>query len=488
MGPEPAVPSSSSGDDAGDAGARDKYLVSWEEPAENDPENPMAWSTGRKWGIIGTLGFLSFLVPLASSMMAPAVPAILTEFVVTNNQLGTFCVSVFVLGFAFGPLLIAPLSELYGRTIVYHVCNSLFTIFTIACALSKDMGMLVAFRFLAGFAGVAVLTCGSGTIADLMPPETRGKAMAIWSAGPLIGPVVGPVCAGFLVEAKGWQWVFWIIAIVAGAATALSMLVFRETYPPVLLERKAARLRKETGDPGYRSKLQTKGTPKQVFVRAITRPLRMLAFFPIVTAVCVYIAAIYGILYILFTTFTFVFEGTYGFSSVGAGLSFIAGGVGNVLGLFFASVLSDKIVQKRKASGQPPRPEDRLHPSLVVPSIIMLPAGLIMYGWTADKGVHWIAPMIGTGIMGFGMMGVFMAAQTYLVDAYTQHAASVTAANTVLRSILGAVLPLCGLEVYNALGLGWGNTLLGGIMLVMAPIPWALGVFGERLRAKSRAV
>lgn len=146
-------------------------------------------------------------------MLAPGVPLILADFGSTNSKLATFVVSIFVLGFAFGPLVVAPLSELYGRSPVYHVSNVLFTIFTAACGLSTNMGMLIAFRFLAGFAGVTVVTCGSGTIADLMPPEKRGAAMAIWSVGPLLGPVIGPVCAGFLVEAKGWEWVFWIITI-----------------------------------------------------------------------------------------------------------------------------------------------------------------------------------------------------------------------------------------------------------------------------------
>lgn len=146
-------------------------------------------------------------------MLAPGVPLVMEEFKTDNQMLATFVVSVFVLGFAFGPLLTAPMSELYGRTIVYHVCNILFTIFTVACALATNMNMLIAFRFLAGFAGVAVVTSGSGTIADLMPPEQRGGAMAIWTLGPLLGPVIGPVCAGFLVEVKGWRWVFWIIAM-----------------------------------------------------------------------------------------------------------------------------------------------------------------------------------------------------------------------------------------------------------------------------------
>lgn len=146
-------------------------------------------------------------------MLAPGVPQLLAEFGVTSDTESTFVVSIFVLGFAFGPLAIAPTSEIYGRNVVYHTCNSLFVVFTILCAIAKDINALLAYRFCAGFTGVAVVTCGGGTIADLMPTEKRAGAMAIWSLGPLLGPVLGPVAAGFLVEAAGWRWVFRVIAI-----------------------------------------------------------------------------------------------------------------------------------------------------------------------------------------------------------------------------------------------------------------------------------
>lgn len=146
-------------------------------------------------------------------MMAPGVPQIMEDFGSSNNTEATFVVSIFVLGFAFGPLFLAPLSELYGRIPIYHICNTLFVIFSACCAVSTGVSMLMAFRFLSGVAGVAVITCGSGSIADMMPPEQRGRAMSLWSLGPLVGPVIGPVCAGFLVEAKGWRWVFWVITI-----------------------------------------------------------------------------------------------------------------------------------------------------------------------------------------------------------------------------------------------------------------------------------
>lgn len=146
-------------------------------------------------------------------MLAPGVPLIMQELHNSSTIFATFIVSIFVLGFAVGPLILAPLSELYGRLPVYHVCNIFFTVFNILCAVSTSSAMILASRFFAGVAGVAVVTCGSGSIADLMPREQRGRAISLWSTGPLLGPVIGPVAGGFLVEAKGWRWVFWIITI-----------------------------------------------------------------------------------------------------------------------------------------------------------------------------------------------------------------------------------------------------------------------------------
>ncbi|KAI3329930.1 major facilitator superfamily domain-containing protein [Ustulina deusta] len=463
-------------------GGERQYIVGWEQPEDRDPENPLNWTRWQKWSIIGVLTFLSFLVPLASSALAPGVPQILTEFHNENKSLATFVVSVFVLGFAFGPLVIAPLGELYGRTIVYLGCNTLFIVFTVACALSTNIGMLIVFRFLAGSAGVVVLTNGSGTIVDLLPRDQRGRAISLWSGGPLLGPIVGPVFGGFLVESIGWRWVFWVIAIAYGVGTLASCAVFRETYAPRILERKAARLRKETGNPQYQSMFRKKGSAKQLWVSAIARPVRMSVRSPIVAITSAYIAIVYGVIYILFTTFTFVFEEKYNFSARSAGLVFIAGGVGNIIGQAFVGIYSDKVVQRNESRGKEPHPEDRLNLVMTVPIALTPPAGIILYGWTTQSGVHWIVPLISTGILGFGTLGLFTVTLTYLVEAFEQHAASVTAANTVWRSILGAVLPLFGLQLYDHLGLGWGNTLLGLILLALAPVLWVLHKFGRQIR------
>ena len=168
------------------------------------------------------MGFLHS--PLGSSILATGIPQILADFNSTNAELGSLVVSVYLLGFAAGPLIIAPLSELYGRTPLYHICNTLFAILTVGCALGPSLNSEIALRFLQGCAGSAPLAIGGGTISDLIPQERRGKYMGIYALGPTLGPIFGPVAGGFLTRAKGWRWLMWL----------LLMIVSKSLHPPVL--------------------------------------------------------------------------------------------------------------------------------------------------------------------------------------------------------------------------------------------------------------
>ncbi|KAK8013883.1 major facilitator superfamily transporter [Apiospora arundinis] len=465
------------GDDI--AGATEVW---WTEPEDEDPANPMNWSSRKKWTNILTISVISFLVPLVSSMLAPAVQSVMRDFGTASPRFATFVVSIFVLGFACGPLVLAPLSELYGRVVVYHGTNVLFCAFTVACALARDEAQLLAFRFLSGFAGVATITIGSGTIADIMPRERRGTAVSVWSVGTILGPMVGPIIGGYVADVAGWRWMFWIMAMVVGVVTVFAYFVLEETYPPVLLERKAARLRKETGNPNFKSRLALDLTPGQLFARSILRPTKMLLCCPIVTVMCTYVAILYGTLYLLFSTYSFVFKEVYGFSTTAAGLVFLAGGFGTLTGLAYIANFSDRSVKSCAAEGKPAMPEARLPLLITVPGALTFPLGLFIYGWSAQVHTHWIVPQIGTAITGFGSILIFVAVQTYLIDAFEGHAASVVGANAVLRGLAGALIPLGGLSLYEALGWGWGNSLLGFVALLFAPIPWILGSHGARIR------
>ncbi|KAI0438319.1 putative MFS multidrug transporter [Xylaria telfairii] len=478
MKPEP-----SDKDDSTIADHDDPSLVDWEDP--QDPDNPMNFSAFFKVSNVGLVSLLTFVTPLASSMFAPGVPQLQAEFHNTNSLLANFVVSVYILGFAVGPLVLAPTSELYGRAIVYFVCNVGFIVFSVACAVSANMAQLVVFRFFQGCFGSAPITIGGGTIADLIPQEKRGGVIAIYSLGPIFGPVIGPVAGGYLVSARGWRWVFWVLAIVGGGLLILSLIFLRETYPPVLLNRKTKKLVKTTGNTELRSTLDTGETLQQLFLRSIIRPCKMLIFSPIVLATSVYGGVVYGYQYLMFTTFTFVFQQQYGFPTKSVGLSFLGFGVGSLLGVVSVGIASDRILKaKSRPTPDAPagvmKPEYRLPPLIV--SALLIPAGLFWYGWSTQYKYHWIVPIIGTGLIGFGSIAVFMCIVSYLVDAFAIYAASALAATTVVRSILGALLPLAGLPLYQALGLGWGNSLLGFIAVVCIPVPLILMRYGEKWR------
>ena len=304
-----------------------------------------------------------------------------------------------------------------------------------------------------------------------MPNVLDGKIVLMLTKA-LLGPVIGPVAGGFLSEAEGWRWIFWVLAIAVGAATILSLAFARETYAPVLLERKAKRLRKETGNPDLRSKLDLGISPKELWKRSLLRPTKLMFLSPICALMSLYLAIVYGIMYLLFTTFTFVFQENYGFSESIVGLVYIGLGIGMMFGLGVLGSQSDRIMKMlaNKHNGGKIIPEYRL--PLLMYAGPFIPAGLFLYGWTAQYEVQWAIPILGTLFVGIGMIASFMCINTYLVDAYTRYAASAMAANTVLRSILGAVFPLFGLQMYDALGLGWGNSLIGFISLALCPIPF----------------
>ncbi|KAH9844481.1 Major Facilitator Superfamily [Teratosphaeria destructans] len=459
---------------------RDSNVVDWDGP--NDPANPQNWTSSTKWMQIAIQSLLTLLTPLASSMSAPGVPAVMQDFKSNNDLLATFVVSVYILGFAMGPLVIAPLSEMYGRLPVYHACNIGFVIMTVACALATNLNMLIGFRFLAGCLGVAPITNGGGTIADLMSAEKRGGAMAIWAMGPLLGPVIGPIAGGFLAEAEGWRWIFWVIAIAVGVASMAAIFVLRETYATTILGRKAKRLRKETGNLDLRSKYDLGISTKELWIRSLVRPAKMMFLSPICAMMSLYMAVVYAILYLLFTTFTYVFEDDYGFSASTVGLVYIGAGVGVLLGLAILGVTSDPIMKRLAAKHNEGKlkPEYRL--SLLMYAGPSVPVGLFLYGWTAQYHVQYVVPLLGTLFVGIGLIAAFMCINTYLVDTFARYAASALAANTVLRSIFGAVIPLFGLRMYIALGLGWGNSLIAFVALFLCPIPWVFYYHGEKIR------
>lgn len=221
-----------------------------------------------------------------------------------------------------------------------------------------------------------------------------------------------------------------------------------------------------------------------MLVTAIVRPLKMLVLSPIVLLISLYTGILFGLIFLLFTTFPEVFRGTYGFSAGTAGLAYLGLGLGMAVGLVLFTKLSDRLlVRGQQEVGVPPKPENRL--LLMKWFGPITPLGLFLYGWSAKYAVHWIVPILGTFIVGLGSLFVMIPGQIYLVDTFgAAGAASALAANLLIRSPFGAFLGLTANPLYARFGLGWGNSVLGFICLAFTPVPWLFHRYGETLRTR----
>ena len=351
--------------------------------------------------------------------------------------------------------------------------------------MSPNMASLIVFRFLAGLGGSACLAVGGGIIGDLFPLHQRGQANALFTIGPLFGPVIGPIIGGFIAQRAGWRWVYWVLLIACGLATVANMLIGQETNPKVLVHRKTKQLQKEMQQPNLRSVYTANDTmsPSTRMVHSVTRPIRILFGSMILLLLALYMSFVFGLLYLLFTTITDLFTETYNWPVELAGLAYLGIGFGFGLGISVIAKTSDKtVVRLTKANNGVYEPEMRLAPCLMF--ALFIPISFFWYGWSADYKVHWICPIIGLVPFGFGMMGIFAPIQTYFIDVSGQYAASAVAGLTALRCVFGAFLPLAGPSMYSALGLGWGNSLLGFIALGLTPVPALIYRYGGAIRQK----
>ncbi|KAK6407812.1 MFS siderochrome iron transporter 1 [Elasticomyces elasticus] len=306
----------------------DPYVVTW---IDHDPRNPMLYGKVKKWSLTMLVAIATLAVAFVSSAYSGGAEEVIREFG-CSQEIYTLGLTFFVLGFAIGPLLWAPLSELFGRQVLYVTTYGALTAFNAGAAGSQNIGTLIALRFLAGAFGSSPLTNAGGVIADMFAAKQRGLAMALFAAAPFMGPVLGPIVGGFVGETIGWRWVEGVMAIFTGVLWILGAIFIPETYPPVILRKRAAKLSKMTGKV-YRSQGDVDQGPttfSHVFKTSLSRPWILLFREPIVFLLSIYMAIIYGTLYMLFGAFPIVYQDERGWSPGVGGLAFLGVAVGMI--------------------------------------------------------------------------------------------------------------------------------------------------------------
>lgn len=432
--------------------------------------------------------FLTFSVYIGSAIYSASILGVVEEFGVSEVA-ATLGLTLFVAGYAVGPMLWAPMSEIpqFGRNPVYILTLAAFVALQVPTARASNFATLLGMRFVTGFVGSPSLATGGASIGDLYTPKKRTYAIAVWGVGAVCGPTLGPLVGGFAVEKQGWNWSIWEIMWLSGGCLLVLVFFLPETSSANILFRRARRLRKLTGNPNLISEPELMGenmTGKDILMMTLVKPFSLLITEPIILALDLYIALIYGVLYIWFECFPIVFVDIYHFSLGTLGLAYLGLLTGIIV--VFAPFIwyHHKYTEPKFNENGELKPELRLPPAFF--GAFAIPICLFWFGWTSRPDIHWIVPIIGTAWFSSGAFLLFNAVLNYLADAYPSQAASVMAGNDFLRSNVGAGFPLFASAMFRKLGVDWASSLLGFLSIAFIPIPFLLYKYGHILRYKSK--
>ncbi len=458
------------------------FLVEFDGP--DDPLNPQNWPFRQKVYTTALFSATTFGATFGSSVYSSGTRAVSEQFGV-STEIATLGLSLFVLGFAVGPIFFSPIGELYGRKISVLLPYFVYGLFSIATATAYNFQTILIMRFLGGVCASSPVSNVGGIMGDLWSPKSRGFAVLFYASMVVGGPTLGPIVGAAIVSSKlGWRWTEYITAIWVFCILTLDLLFIQETYVPKILSQKAARLRKSTRNWALHSKFEENSpTFSEIMEKHMGRPVKMLFTEPILMCICFYASFVFGILYLSIAAFPIIFQQERGWSPLIGSLPFLA--------MFFGIICSGGInalnqkfyIRKFHANNNRPIPEARLPPMMI--GGFFFPVGLFILGWTADPSLHWIAPCIGAYTIGLGFLAIFQSSILYIIDVYTVYSASAIGANTILRSLTGAGFPMAAQSMFRNLGTAWACSTLGFIAVAAIPIPYLFYRYGKQLRSHS---
>lgn len=482
---------SSSNDDKEKTENDEFIIVTYD--GEDDPANPVNWPLRYKTLFIIQIQLLTAFVYMASAIYTPGIEQIMKEMNISQT-LATLPLTMFVFGYAIGPMIFSPLSEnaRFGRTTIYIVTLFLFFILQIPTALVNDIASLSVLRLIAGFFASPCLATGGASLGDITHMPWIPVTISLWSIAAVCAPSLGPLIGGAMIEAKNYHWTFWFVCFASGASLVVLSWFLPETYSKTILYRKAERLRALTGN----DKIVSEGhlenmklNMHEILIETLYRPFEIVIFEPVVFMINLYIGMVYSVMYLWFEALPIVFTETYNFTLVETGAAYVALEVGILVGACFFIPITYKIFTKKMLAGE------QLYPEVFIPTSIfggvLMPIGLIIFAWTATPSVHWIAPMIGTAIFAAGAFIVFQTLFNYLSMSFWKYLASVFAGNALFRSLMAGAFPLFGRSLFVNLltpkyPVAWGTMVLAFICIAMIAIPVVFYLNGPKLRARSK--
>lgn len=449
--------------------------------------SPFRWSLSKKIIVLSGAFMASTLAAYSAGAYALSAEPLRRRWDLTDAQFNAG-ITVFVAGFGFAPMILAPVSEVHGRYWVFVGSGVVFFVGTLGCALTNNyIGMLFS-RFVTGSGAAVYATLTGGVVSDLYTKEHRNTPMALYSLSIMIGTGLGPLVSGVVVvDNLGWRWIFFLQAIAIGTTTAIIFLFFGETRSNVLLHRKCRSLNKAQAEAtGIRFQPAT-GVNLQMEISIIWKsfafPLRLLFTESVVFWFSVWVSFAWAILYMQFSSIGIVFRTVYDFNNTQVGAVYASVIVGSILSTILAVVqepITRLLLPHSLATNSPER-------RLLSPCIqsILLPIGLFWFGWTSRSSISWISPSLAIGSCTMGIFSIYLAVFNYFADTYHRYASSALASQSMCRNLLAGIFPLFTNIMLRNLTFGGAGSLLGGLGLLLTVIPWLLFFYGRTIRARS---
>ncbi|EQB56530.1 hypothetical protein CGLO_03454 [Colletotrichum gloeosporioides Cg-14] len=473
-------------------------------------QSPFAWTLKKKITVLFGTFIASTLAAYSAGGYAMASEPLTQKWDISNTEFNVG-ITLFVLGFGFAPMILALISEIYGRYWVFVGSGAVFFCGTLGCAITASFpGMLVS-RLIVGNGASVFATLTGGVVGDVFDKENRNTPMALYSLSIMIGTGLGPMMSGIIVDHLHWRWIFYVQMITVGSTTLALFFFFDETRSNVVLRKKCIALNKHFEDiilhrtassttadrPMLQSELQpSMDTPVRVqfrehfegpeldlsiIWRSFSFPLKLLFTESVVFWFSAWVSFAWAILFMQFNSIGLAFRSTYDFNSSQVGGVYTAVIVGSILGAVI-TIFQDPVFRKLMPR-QMATPEGRLYSACI--ESLFLPIGLFWFGWSTSKDTHWIVPALAVASVTIGIFTIYLAVFNYLADIYHRYASSALAAQSMCRNLLAGVFPLFTNTMFQKLGFGPAGSLLGGIGLLLSLVPWLLCIYGEKIRGRS---
>ncbi|AFR97650.2 drug transporter [Cryptococcus neoformans C23] len=475
--------------------------IIWVSFLPNSPHNPFFFSRTRKLGITAVATCFTLLTSVNVSAYSIGETSMCRDLGISAETaavgLGIYC-----FGFAITPMILAPLSEEFGRRWTYVAAVFIFFVFHIMMAAAKNLATMLIARIIQGCAGSVGSTLVGGTIADIYIPVQRGLPSAVFAFAAIAGSGMGPVIFAWVESTTRleWRWIWWIQSMTIGALFPFILLIMRETRESVILRRRAAKLRKEhqPGEKNEKADQNLFQAPDGVVGRftawsemnriglweamrtSALRPFTFLVVEPVVAFFALWMSIAWGVLYIQIGGLPYVFRNIYAFSTNQVGLIYLSLVIGALIG-FFANFVQDAIYRRRvHLDGV----EARLYAPMVAGITFAL--GCFLFGFTSLQSIYWLVPCIGIVIIIASCLTIYISAFVYLSECYGSYASSAIAGQSFLRNAFGGAFSMFTVKMYTAITPRWTIFTWGVVALILAMVPFIAFYKGTVIRAHSK--